>query len=355
MAQNSNEAEHTTREARNVSEIRQDQATKRWVVMATERAKRPQDLASETSGPAPQPEYSPDCPFCPGNESRTPPEVFAYREDEGPPDSPGWQVRVIPNAFPALTPEGDVTIREPYWFTSVSGVGVHEVIVESPVHNANPATMTVEELTHILGAAGARFEALQHDRRFSYIAFFRNHGGPAGSSLTHPHTQIIATPIAPTNVRQEIEEARRHYDDRMHCVYCETMEHESEAGTRVVLETDEYFVFEPFASRWPFETWIIPKQHAAVFTALDIADIQPLARALGATLNALYRALDNPAYNLVLHEAPLRDSCEDYWHWHIEILPRLSTPAGFELGTGIWINSVLPEHSAEYLRDFVSV
>jgi len=337
-----------------MSEIRQDQATKRWVIMATERGKRPRDLAATVSTKEPQPDYSPDCPFCPGNESKTPPEVFAYREEGGPADSPGWQVRVVPNAFPALRPEGEVTVREPYWFTSVTGVGVHEVIIESPVHNANPATMEVEEFTRILVAAGNRFNVLRQDRRLSYVAFFRNHGRPAGSSLTHPHTQIIATPIAPTNVRQEIEEARRHYDDRMHCVYCETMQQESDAAQRIVLETDSYFVFEPFASRWPFETWIIPKQHAAVFTAGDASEVEPLARALRTTLNALYHALGDPAYNLVLHEAPLRDSCEDYYHWHIEILPRLATAAGFELGTGIWINSVLPEHSAEYLRDFVS-
>ncbi len=155
-------------------------------------------------------------------------------------------------------------------------------------------------------------------------------------------------------MRQEIEEARRHYDDRMHCVYCETLQQESDAAERIVLETDSYFVFEPFASRWPFETWIIPKQHAAVFTAGDASQVEPLAHALWTTLNALYHALGDPAYNLVLHEAPLRDSCEDYYHWHIEILPRLATAAGFELGTGIWINTMLPEHSAEYLRDFVS-
>jgi len=336
-----------------MSEIRQDQATKRWVVMATERGKRPSDFAAAEATVEPEPEHSPTCPFCPGNEGKTPPEVFAYRDGDGPPNSPGWEVRVVPNAFPALRLDGDVSIRDPYWFTTVTGVGAHEVIIESPVHNAHPATMEVAELSRVLMAAGRRFNALQEDRRLSYIAFFRNHGRPAGSSLTHPHTQIIATPVAPTNVRQEIEEARRHYDDRMHCVYCETMEQESAAGERVVFETDEYFVFEPYASRWPFETWIVPKQHAPVFTAGDAADVEPLAVALRAALNALYRGLADPAYNLVLHEAPLRDSCEDYWHWHIEILPRLATAAGFELGTGIWINTVLPEHSAEYLRDYV--
>jgi UDPglucose--hexose-1-phosphate uridylyltransferase len=334
-----------------VSEIRQDQATKRWVIIATERAKRPSDLAAPEPIAAKAEEWSAECPFCPGNESKTPPEVFADRAAGTPPDSPGWRVRVMPNRFAALRPDGEVAVEDPYWFTTVTGVGAHEVIVESPRHNANPATMSVEEIMAVLAAAGQRFNALKHDRRLSYIAFFRNHGLAAGSSLTHPHTQIIATPIAPTNVRLEIEEARRHYDDRMDCVYCSTVEREREAGDRVVLETDAYFAFEPFASRWPFETWIVPKAHASVFTVAALADIEPLAVVLRTVLGALYQALGNPAYNLVLHEAPLRDSCEDYYHWHIEILPRLATAAGFELGTGIWINSVLPEEAAAFLRE----
>ena len=335
-----------------MSEIRQDQATKRWVIMATERAKRPQDLAGQQPAAEKQPGYSAKCPFCPGNESMTPPEL--YRDDGGPPNSPGWRVRVVPNRFAALSPEGEVAIREPYWFTNVTGFGAHEVIIESPEHDASPATMPLDQMTNALVAAGERFNRLQQDRRLNYIAFFRNNGIAAGSSLTHPHTQIIATPIVPTNIRLEIEEARRHYDDRMHCVYCETIEKERDAGVRVVLETEAFLVFEPFASRWPFETWILPKQHSSMLAPAGPGQVRPLAEALQATLRALYRALGDPAYNLVLHEAPLRDSCEDYWHWHIEILPRLSTAAGFELGTGIWINSVLPEDAATYLRDFVS-
>jgi UDPglucose--hexose-1-phosphate uridylyltransferase len=284
----------------------------------------------------------------------TPPELAAYRDGDGPPNSPGWQVRVVPNRFAALSPEGELAIRDPHWFTNVTGVGAHEVIIESPIHNASPATMDLEHVTRALVLAGQRFEHLQRDRRLNYIAFFRNNGFAAGSSLTHPHTQIIATPIAPTNIRLEIEEARRHYDDRMHCVYCETIEKEREAGVRVVLETEAFLVFEPFASRWPFETWIIPKQHASVLIPAGPDQVRPLADALQTTLRALYRALGDPAYNLVLHEAPLRDSCEDYWHWHIEILPRLSTAAGFELGTGIWINAMLPEDAAAHLRAFAS-
>ncbi len=259
------------------------------------------------------------------------------------------------NRFPALTPNGAaaVEVQDPTWFTSVTGVGAHEVIVESPLHNANPANMSLDQVAAVLAAAGQRFDALQQDRRLNYIAFFHNQGLAAGSSLAHPHTQIIATPVAPTNIRFEMEEARRHYDDRLHCVYCELIEREQGAGARVVLETDAYLAFEPFASRWPFETWVVPKAHSPTLVPEGRETVRPLAEALQATLSALYHGLGNPAYNLVLHESPLRDRGEDYWHWHIEILPRLSTAAGFELGTGIWINSVVPEQAAEFLRGFV--
>lgn len=338
-----------------MSEIRQCQATKRWVIMATERAKRPTDFLTKRVENEPLPEHSSTCPFCPGNEHMTPPEVYALRPVGGPPDSQDWQVRVIPNRFPALRPEGEVTVSEPLWFTTVSGVGIHEVVVENPRHNANPATMRLDEVTHILTAIRERERAFEQDRRLNFVAFFRNNGLVAGSSLTHPHTQIIATPIAPTDIRNEIEEARRHYDDRLHCVYCEMIERECDAGARMVFETEEYVAFEPFAPRWPFETWLIAKRHMARARLVDASHTQmtALARALHMALGALYRALDNPAYNLIVHEAPLRDSCEDYYHWHIEILPRLSTAAGFELGTGIYINSALPEESACFLREYV--
>jgi UDPglucose--hexose-1-phosphate uridylyltransferase len=213
--------------------------------------------------------------------------------------------------------------------------------------------MTVEEIACVLRAAQARFYTIAMDPRVSHIAMFRNHGAAAGTSLTHPHSQILASPIAPMVVRQEIEEARRHYDDHLHCIYCELLEQESEAGRRVLLDNESFLVLEPFASRFPFETWILPKQHASALALAEEAGVLALAAALHTTLASLYGALGDPPYNLVLHEAPLRDSCEDYYHWHFEVLPRLATPAGFELSTGIYINTVLPEDSAEYLREFV--
>lgn len=335
-----------------MSELRQDPPTKRWVVLATERAKRPKDFVGTTSPPE-LPEQDPDCPFCPGNEHKTPPEILAYRPEGSEANGPGWQVRVIPNAFPALRPEGEMTVEDPYFFTRTAGIGAHEVLLESPLHNRSPAHMDVDEMTQVVRAAAERFMDLAQDDRLSYIAFFRNKGKVAGSSLLHPHSQIIATPVAPANIREEIEQARRHWDDRVGCVYCEVLRREKEEGARVVADTGDYLIFEPFASRWPFETWIVPWRHAAIMDPADEQNLLALARALRTALRCIYQAADDPDYNLVLHEAPLRDSCEDYYHWHIEIVPRLSTPAGFELGTGIWINTVMPEDAADFLREFV--
>ncbi len=335
-----------------MSELRQDPPTRRWVVFATERAKRPKDFVS--AGPRPElPERDPDCPFCPGNEGKTPPETLAYAPEARAPNAPGWQVRVVPNAFAALRPEGELKVDDPFFYTRATGVGAHEVLVESPQHNRSPAHMSVDELALVVRAAAERFVHLAGDHRLSYIAFFRNKGKAAGSSLLHPHSQIIATPVAPTHIRDEIEQARRYYDDRVGCAYCDVLERERTEGRRVVADTGQYLVFEPFASRWPFETWIVPWEHRSIVDPADEGALVGLARALSLALRAIYEAADDPDYNLVLHEAPLRDSCEDYYHWHIEIVPRLSTPAGFELGTGIWINTVIPEDAAAFLRQFV--
>ena len=336
-----------------MSEVRQDPPTRRWVVFATERAKRPSDFVTAASRPQ-VPERDENCPFCPGNEARTPPEKLAFRPHGGEPNGPGWSVRVVPNAFPALKPEGQWAIEDPGFYTRLAGIGAHEVLIESPRHNHSPGRMTPDEIAQVLAAAAERFLALTQDRRLSYIAFFRNKGQGAGCSLAHPHSQIIATPVAPTHIREEVAQARTYYDDRVSCAYCDVLRREKELGTRVVADTGHFLVFEPFASRWPFETWIVPWEHRSIIEPTEAGGLKGLAVALRIALGALHDAADDPDYNLVLHEAPLRDSCEDYYHWHIEIAPRLSTPAGFELGTGIWINTVMPEDAADYLRQFAA-
>ncbi len=333
-----------------MSELRQDPATKRWVIISTERAKRPHDFIRKSTVET-EPEHRDDCPFCTGNEHNTPPELYAIRDGTAP-DTPGWKVRVIPNRFAALSSTAMLNVEFPDIFTTISGFGAHEVIVETPVHNQSIGMQPLEQVERVIQATGHRMLALAQDHRIHFVAVFRNHGLSAGTSLAHPHSQMIATPIVPTNVREEIEEARRFYDDRVQCVYCYLLNEELAKGERVIFQTDDYAVLAPFASRYPFEMMILPKEHGASFLNDSNGNrLKSLAFVLKSALHLLNVAANNPDYNLVLHNAPTRDRCMDYFHWHIEILPRMTTAAGFELGTGIYITTAIPEQTAEYLRD----
>jgi len=333
-----------------MSELRQDIATKRWVIVSKERAKRPHQFLKQMVVQE-EPDHRDDCPFCEGNEGQTPPEVYALRNGSEP-NQPGWKVRVVPNKFAALSTSAKWEVKHPEIFTTINGYGSHEVIIETPQHNQTLATLPQEHVQLVLQALLQRMRTLAQDNRIAFVQVFRNHGAGAGTSLVHPHSQLIATPIVPTNIREEIEEARRFYDDRVTCVYCYMLEKELECEERVVLTTDQYVVLAPFASRFPFELMILPRRHSASFvTEARAEDVVFLADVLRRTLLLLYRAANNPDYNAVLHTAPLRDSCMDYYHWHIEIVPRLTTPAGFELGSGIYITTAIPEETADYLRE----
>ncbi len=333
-----------------MSELRQDIATKRWVIVSKERAKRPHQFLKQMVVQE-EPDHRDDCPFCEGNEGQTPPEVYALRNGSDP-NQPGWKVRVVPNKFAALSTSAKWEVKHPEIFTTINGYGSHEVIIETPQHNQTLATLPQEHVQLVLQALLQRMRTLAQDNRIAFVQVFRNHGAAAGTSLVHPHSQLIATPIVPTNIREEIEEARRFYDDRVMCVYCYMLEKELEREERIVLTTDHYVVLAPFASRFPFELMILPRRHSASFVAEARAeDVTFLADVLRRTLLLLYRAANNPDYNAVLHTAPLRDSCMDYYHWHIEIVPRLTTPAGFELGSGIYITTAIPEETADYLRE----
>jgi UDPglucose--hexose-1-phosphate uridylyltransferase len=333
-----------------MSELRQDIATKRWVIVSKERAKRPHQFLKQMVVQE-EPDHRDDCPFCEGNEGQTPPEVYALRNGSEP-NQPGWKVRVVPNKFAALSTSAKWEVKHPEIFTTINGYGSHEVIIETPQHNQTLATLPQEHVQLVLQALLQRMRTLAQDNRIAFVQVFRNHGAAAGTSLVHPHSQLIATPIVPTNIREEIEEARRFYDDRVTCVYCYMLEKELEREERIVLTTDHYVVLAPFASRFPFELMILPRRHSASFVAdARTEDVTFLADVLRCTLLLLYRAANNPDYNAVLHTAPLRDSCMDYYHWHIEIVPRLTTPAGFELGSGIYITTAIPEETADYLRE----
>ncbi|TMI79169.1 MAG: galactose-1-phosphate uridylyltransferase [Bacillati bacterium ANGP1] len=328
-------------------ELRKDPITRRWVIIATERAARPTDFPAGEAAP----NHSASCPFCEGREERTPPEIAAVRRPGTAPNSPGWEVRVVPNKYPALGIEGSAQGRSDGLFETIGGFGAHEVIIETPHHGLQPATMTPGQFAPALWMYRERYRDLDRDERFKYLLLFRNHGRPAGASLSHPHSQCIALPIVPKRATEELEGAQAYFAREGRCVYCDILNQESAARLRVVWENDEFAAFTPFAAWSPFECWVVPKRHEASFGNLGDPQIPALADAMHQTLGRLYRCLNDPPYNYIIHTAPYDARVGHFYHWHIEILPRLSQVAGFEWGSGFYINTVPPEDAARYLRE----
>jgi len=336
-------------ERNNVPELRKDPIVGRWVIISTDRAKRPTDFLRNKVV-----QKGGFCPLCPGNESKTPSEVLAYRPEAGgggQKNGPGWTVRVVPNKFPALTIEGTLNRQAEGMFDKMNGLGAHELVIESPDHAAHMATLPPRQIESILWACRDRIVDLKQDRRFKYIMVFKNHGETAGATLEHPHTQLIALPIVHKHVGEELEGAKQYFNIKERCIFCDILRQEMESPARVVAENEDFLVFAPFAPRFPFETWIFPKRHESAFENLSSHQMMNLATALKQLLMKCDVALDGPAYNLALHTGPLQEGSLDYYHWHLEFIPRLTNTAGFEWGTGFYINPTPPEESAKFLRE----
>ncbi|RMH32783.1 MAG: galactose-1-phosphate uridylyltransferase [Nitrospirae bacterium] len=333
-----------------MSLLRQDPTTKDWVIIAPQRAKRPDQFAQSSPHPSSEalPVHDPSCPFCPGNETLTPPEILRL-SDSG---TGEWQVRVVPNKFPALQPTGPSAYRTPHTlFYEMDGVGSHEVIIETPRHNERLALMSDQDVAMILRACQRRYRDLLAHPHVNSVVLFKNHGKRAGTSLQHPHMQVVAAPIAPVLMRRKVEVATTYYDETGRCLYSDMVEAELQAGSRIVIKKDGYVVFQPFASRLPFETWIMPHRPVPSFALVSEEDLPKVASVLRRTLAVLDTALQNPDFNLVLHSVPTTGGACAWFSWHIQILPRLTAIAGFELGSGMFINTLLPEESAKILRN----
>jgi UDPglucose--hexose-1-phosphate uridylyltransferase len=338
-------------------ELRKDPISGRWVVISTERGKRPTDFKGETVGK----EIPKNCPFCDGNEKMTPPEILAWRKPETRPNETGWDVRVTQNKFPALTPEGEINRRGDGMYDYMSGIGVHEVIIDSPRHDLSLAEMEVTQIEKILWAYKERIVAIEQDKRFRYVLVFRNYGIGAGASLAHPHSQLIATPITPRYVKLELATSRQYFLDKERCIFCDLIKQDLNSGERIVAENEYYVAIAPFASRFPFELWILPRRHHACFQDMPDLERGQLAMMMKDIMGRLMKLLNDPPYNYMLHTAPnpaLRAGRPDYWgtilfdyHWHIEIIPRLTKQAGFEWGSGLYINPTSPEQAAKFLRE----
>lgn len=327
-------------------ELRKDPVTSRWVIIATERGKRPSDFSVEAT-----PSRVGFCPFCPGNEDKTPPEVLAFRVNGQGPNQGGWQLRVVPNKFPALQIEGELNRQGDGMYDSMSGIGAHEVVVETPEHGDTLASMAEPRVEDLLWAFHDRVQDLKKDPRFQHILIFKNHGRAAGASLEHPHSQLIATPIIPKRVREELDGAKEYYRYKERCVFCDMVRQERAQGVRVIAENDDFVAIAPYASRFPFETWILPRQHEPFFEDGQKHQYVNLAKLLRGLAIRIERVLGNPPYNLIIHSSPLRETDRSYYHWHMELMPKLTHVAGFEWGSGFYINPTPPEEAARYLRE----
>lgn len=327
-------------------ELRKDPIVGRWVIIAPDRAKRPIGIKNEPAAAG-----AAFCPFCEGSETHTPKEILAYRDRTTKQDGKGWTVRVIPNQFPALQIEGNLNKRGDGIYDKMNGIGAHEVIVECPFHEVSMANFTQDHIREILWAYRDRLVDLKKDPRLVYGMIFKNVGLAAGASLEHSHSQLIVTPIVPVNVWEEMNGSLEFFDFRGRCIYCDMIHQELSAESRIVIDTPSFICFAPYASRFPFEMWIVPKQHNSHYENIQKTELDELGTILKTILMKLEVGLDKPSYNYIIHTSPFDTQSLPHYHWHLEIIPRMTRIAGFEWGTGFYINPVPPEEAAAYLRD----
>ncbi len=358
-----------------MSELRQDPTTREWVIIATERRRRPHEFENVNSGKKGSyeniPEYSEDCPFCPGNEYLSPNEIKSFRRYGTFPNSTGWWVRVVPNKFPALSAASGIAQgvsavknvamdftgyffpRATEIFRTKPGVGAHEVVVDTSKHNESIPSFSDKQIQELFLMYKDRYLDLRNDPRFKYIIIFKNSGVNAGTSIIHSHSQIIATPVIPLTLRNNIQQARYYFDEVGRCIFCDMIQAEIVDGRRIILQTTDFIVFHPFASMNPFETWIMPLSHEPCFANEDTNKIKALGVIVKKVISGMKGALNDPDYNFVFNNPPIADEKEEYYHWSLRIIPRISMKAGFEIGTGMSINTAVPEETAEFMRGFL--
>lgn len=327
-----------------MSELRKDPITGRWVIISVERGKRPSDFKMRV--PVKKAGF---CAFCRGNEYTTPPEILAFRPDGSRPNTPGWTLRVVSNKFPVLRIERQLNETSDGMFSKMDGVGAHEVIIETPDHNLTLSTLPLKSVEDTLLAYYERLSDLKKDTRLKYVLIFKNEGEAAGASLEHSHSQLIALPIVPKLVKEEIFNAREYFDARKNCIFCDIIKQETANKLRVISENEHYISIAPFASTAPFETCILPKSHESHF--VPDGKFSLLAQILHLTLKQIDKVLNLPPYNMMLHISPFQDESNTYYHWHIEIKPKLTKIAGFEWGSGFYINPTPPEEAAQFMRE----
>ena len=327
-------------------ELRKDPILGRWVIIAQERGKRPTDFLIE--------EFKVKggfCPLCPGNEKTTPDEVLVYGREWGYPNTAGWQLRVVPNKYPALIIEGNLDKQGEGLYDRMNGIGAHEVIIESPDHQDRFSHLPPHRMLLTFRAFRDRIRDLAKDSRFNYVVVFKNFGKAAGASLEHSHSQLVALPILPRQVTSELDGSLNYYRYKDRCIFCDILRQETQQKIRLVCENSQFITVTPFAPRTPFEMWVMPRYHNSSYADQDDASLTALAEIFSETLRRLDACIPNVPYNFVLHTQPLRSGPLEHYHWHFEIVPKLTSMAGFEWGTGFYINPMPPEETCRYLRE----
>ncbi|MFH1778819.1 MAG: DUF4931 domain-containing protein [Candidatus Omnitrophota bacterium] len=338
-------------------ELRKDPLIGRWVIISTERARRPSDFAPHAVSEEKYEERP--CPFCAGKEKETPPEIFAIRDPGTKPNEPGWHVRVVSSISPVLKIEGKLDRHGRGIYDVLNGIGAHEIVIETPEHIQNIVDLPEQQITDVITTYIERIVDLSKDPRFKYVLLFKNYGIVAGEGrIRHARSQLIALPVNPIRLKDELIGARQYFEYKERCIFCDIIKQELEMGKRVVADINGFVVIAPFASRFPFEMWLLPKEHSADFSHITKDKRTGLAKVFKVVLQKLRKALSDPPYNFILHTAPFRTPKAGYWrtidedfHWHIEIIPRLTRVAGFEWGSGFYINPTPPEEAARYLKE----
>lgn len=333
-------------EQKTSGEIRKDPVSESWVIIAQERSKRPLTTAANT-----RPQGRRFCPFCEGHESETLPEIMALRTPGTKADGPGWCVRVVPNRYPALNIELASEFYNNGIYRSIAAKGAHEVIIEGSAHTRSVTELSLGMLIEVIKIYRERLASLSRVPHLQSGVLIKNVGLAAGASIEHSHSQLLATPIIPMRLQNELKTARAYYRTQRCCIWCDMLAEERRIGSRMVFDGDEIIALCPYSPRFPFETWLVPKRHHSSFEATSDRCLAELAAALHAVLSAIEAILDNPPYNYVIHSAPFKSKNYSYYHWRIEILPRVTRAAGFEQATGLYINPTPPEHSAAQLRE----
>ena len=327
-------------------ELRKDPIVGRWIIISKERGKRPTDFIVEK--PATIGGF---CPLCPGNENTTPPEILAYGRSDPTPNKPGWSLRIVPNKYPALVIEGELDKQGEGLYDKMNGIGAHEVIIETPSHDETFTHLPLDRMILTFRAYRDRLIDLGRDPRFRYVMIFKNFGRSAGASLEHSHSQLVALPILPRMIVSEMEGSLSYYKYKERCIFCDIIRQELNQNIRLVCENDHFITITPYAPRSPFEMWILPKKHSCSYNSMDDVDFKMLTKIFSESLRRLDKCIPDVPYNFVLHTSPLRSQPLEHFHWHFEIMPKLTTIAGFEWGAGFYINPTPPEDAARFLKE----